>query len=116
MKHNRTRLLDYAYIACLLLEFPHGALLGSFAFVNQPSRHFDGDFVDGRSELFLEKDLGSVGCVEDGDYADSVDCAVFGTCLSRPSDLACAGYMNKDYILDVQLFPRLVSRPRDLCM
>lgn len=90
MKHNRTRLLHYTDIARLLLEFPHGALLGCFAFVNQAGRYFDGDFVDGRSELFLEKDFGAVGCLEDGDYADSVNCAVFGAGLSKPSGLACA--------------------------
>jgi hypothetical protein len=53
MKHNRTRLLDYTDITRLLLEFPHGTLLGCFAFIDQAGRYFDGDFVDGRSKLFL---------------------------------------------------------------
>ena len=53
VKHNRTRLLDYTDIARFLLEFPHGALLGCLAFIDQAGWYFDGDFVDGRSELFL---------------------------------------------------------------
>lgn len=53
VKHNRARLLDYTDITRLLLEFSHGALLGCFALIDQTGRYFDGDFVDGRSELFL---------------------------------------------------------------
>lgn len=82
MKHNRTRLLDNTYITRLLLEFPHGALFGCLALIDQSGWHFDGDFVDGRSELFLEEDFGAVGCIEDGDYADAVDGAIFGAGLT----------------------------------
>lgn len=81
MKHNRTRLLDRAYITRLLLEFPHGTLLRCLAFINQSSRYLDRDFVDRRSELFLEQNFGALGRVEDGDNADAVDRAVFGAGL-----------------------------------
>lgn len=79
VEHDGRRLRRDTNVPRLLLELPHGSLLGGLPLVDEPCGDLDADLVDGRAVLLLQDDLGAGGLLEDGDDADAVDVAGLGT-------------------------------------
>lgn len=68
-----------SYVASLFFQLSNSALRGSLAFINQACRNLDRNLVDRWTELLLQKQLRSVGLLEDRNYSYAIDLAVCWT-------------------------------------